>query len=167
MIREKSAGAIVFRRVGPPRLASGEAGAKIKYLLLHYESGHWDFPRGHIERGETEEETARREIREETGIKKLDFVPEFRSAHSWFYKKKLGKKSVLSRKTAILYLAETKTHQVKISEEHVGYKWLDFDKAIGELTFLKSQKILEKANEFLKKKQGKLYGQLTNYKFRV
>jgi len=139
MIREKSAGAVIFRREGK----------KNKYLLLHYESGHWDFPRGHIERGETEAETARREIREETGIRKLDFVPEFRSSHSWFYKKKLGKRSVLSRKTAILYLAETKTHQVKISEEHVGYKWLDFSMAMKQLTFENSKKILEKADRFL------------------
>ena len=58
MIREKSSGAVVFR----------QAGKKIKYLLLHYESGHWDFPRGHIERGETEQITAAREIKEETGL---------------------------------------------------------------------------------------------------
>lgn len=140
MIREKSAGAVVFRR----------AGKKIKYLLLHYESGHWDFPRGHIERGETEQITAAREIREETGIKKINFVPGFRFPISWFYRKKIGKKMIMSNKTAVLFLAETKVHQVKISDEHIGYKWLDYDKAVSELTFLKSQKILEKANEFLK-----------------
>lgn len=142
MIKEKSAGAVIFRR---------EAG-KIKYLLLHYESGHWDFPRGHIERGETEEETARREIREETGIKKLDFLPGFRLAHSWFYRKRFDTKTVLSNKTAILFLAETKTHQVKISSEHIGYQWLSFDKAMKQLTFDNSKKILEKADKFL---QGK------------
>ncbi|MDP3057131.1 MAG: NUDIX domain-containing protein [bacterium] len=160
MIREKSAGAIIFRRAGPPkngeaRFDSSEstrARKKIRYLLLHYESGHWDFPRGHIERGETEQETARREIREETGIKKINFIPEFRFAISWFYRKKVGKKTLMSNKTAVLFLAETKVHQVKISDEHIGYKWLDFNKAISELTFLKSQKILQKANEFLEEK---------------
>lgn len=140
MIREKSAGAVIFRR----------AGRQIKYLILHYESGHWDFPRGHIERGETEEETARREIREETGIKKLDFLPGFRLAHSWFYRKHFDKKTVLSHKTAILFLAETKTHQVKISPEHIGYRWMDFEKAMKRLTFKNSKKILEKADNFLR-----------------
>ncbi len=139
MIREKSAGAIIFRREGKKR----------KYLLLHYESGHWDFPRGHIERGETEEETARREIKEETGIKKINFLPEFRLAHSWFYRKRFDAKTVLSRKTAILFLAETKTHQVKISPEHIGYQWLSFGKAIKQLTFPNSKKLLEKAEKFL------------------
>ncbi len=140
MIREKSAGAVVFRR----------SGKKNKYLLLHYESGHWDFPRGHIERGETEQVTAAREIEEETGIKKIIFIPGFRVSTSWFYRKKIGKRMPMSNKTAVLYLAETKVHQVKISKEHIDYKWLDFDKAIETLTFDQSKKILKKADEFLK-----------------
>lgn len=149
MIREKSAGAIIFRRAGPPE--KSQASKTIKYLLLHYESGHWDFPRGHIERGETERETAARETEEETGIKKINFIPGFRQALSWFYRKKIGKKMLVSSKTAVLFLAETKSRQIKISGEHIGYKWLVFSKAIEQLTFQKSQKILEKANEFLKR----------------
>lgn len=143
MIREKSAGAVIFRR----------SGRKNKYLLLHYESGHWDFPRGHIERGETEQCAAAREIEEETGIKKINFVSGFRVSVSWFYRKKIGKKMLMSNKTAVLFLAQTKTRRIKISDEHIGYNWMAFDKAIGELTFLKSRKILEKANEFLKEKR--------------
>lgn len=144
MIREKSAGAVVFRK----------AGQKIKYLLLHYESGHWDFPRGHIERGETEQETAAREIEEETGIRKINFVPDFRVSISWFYRRKVGRRTMMSNKTAVLFLAETKVHQVKISDEHTGYKWLNFDQAVKELTFAKSQKILEKADKFLSEKRA-------------
>ena len=65
MPREKSAGAIIFRT---------ENGIKY-YLLLHYapsepgKRGQWGFAKGHVEEGETEEETARREVAEETGIK--------------------------------------------------------------------------------------------------
>lgn len=143
MIREKSAGAVVFRR---------EAG-KIKYLILHYESGHWDFARGHVERGETEQTTAAREIQEETGIGKINFISGFRVPISWFYRKKVGKKTLMSNKTAVLFLAETKVHQVKISDEHIGYKWLDFDGATKCLTFAKSQEILKKADEFLREKE--------------
>jgi bis(5'-nucleosidyl)-tetraphosphatase len=64
---EKSAGAVVFRKTDKG----------IKYLLLKYRNGHWDFPKGHIENGETEEETMRREVREETGIDDLKIVPGF------------------------------------------------------------------------------------------
>ena len=50
---EKSAGAVIFRKQNDA----------ILYLLLHYEAGHWDLAKGHIEKGESLEETARREGR--------------------------------------------------------------------------------------------------------
>ena len=59
MFHEKSCGAIVFRRFH----------GNIQILLIkHINSGHWSFPKGHIENNETETETAVREIKEETGI---------------------------------------------------------------------------------------------------
>lgn len=76
MPKEVSAGAVIFRRDG-----------EIKYLLLQYEMGHWDFPRGAIERGEEEKETVQREVREETNIADLKFMPGFREKISWFYRK--------------------------------------------------------------------------------
>lgn len=144
MIREKSAGAVVYRRFGQ----------KIKYLLLHYESGHWDFPRGHIERGEKERQTAKREISEETGIVKLEFVPGFRVSTKWFFKKKIGKRFFSVHKTAVLFLAETKARRVKISHEHIGHKWLVYEKAVKQATFDNTKNLLEKANKFLSTRQN-------------
>ena len=43
---EKSCGAVVFREENGVRL----------YLLLHYAEGHWDLPKGHVEKGESEEQ---------------------------------------------------------------------------------------------------------------
>ncbi|MFH1332713.1 MAG: NUDIX domain-containing protein, partial [archaeon] len=63
MIKEKSAGVIVYN--------NGE------FLILQYTAGHWDFPKGHIEKGETERETALRELKEETGITDAFFVKGF------------------------------------------------------------------------------------------
>ena len=40
-----------------------------KYLILHYEEGHWDFPKGNIEEGESEEEAALRELEEDGDYK--------------------------------------------------------------------------------------------------
>ncbi len=59
MKTEKSCGAVVFR----------EYDNKTQILLIrHLNGGHWAFPKGHVENGETEEETALREILEETGL---------------------------------------------------------------------------------------------------
>ena len=37
-------------------------------LLVKHNKGHWDFPKGHVEEGETEKQTALREVKEETNI---------------------------------------------------------------------------------------------------
>ncbi len=136
MPKETSAGAVVFRRDG-----------EIKYLLLRYESGHWDFPRGAIEIGEKEEETVVREAKEETGIADLIFLPNFREKIFWFYKKD----GQTIYKEAIFYLAETKTAEVKLSDEHIDFKWLPYAEAMEQITFPNGKKVLEKANEFFLK----------------
>ncbi|WP_322173516.1 bis(5'-nucleosyl)-tetraphosphatase [Acutalibacter caecimuris] len=60
MKMEKSCGAIVCReKEGLPQVL----------VIRHRNGGHWGFPKGHVEGNETEEETAKREIREETGMK--------------------------------------------------------------------------------------------------
>jgi 8-oxo-dGTP pyrophosphatase MutT (NUDIX family) len=59
MLHEKSCGAIVYRKYH---------GNTEILLIKHINSGHWSFPKGHVEGDETEEETAKREIFEETGI---------------------------------------------------------------------------------------------------
>ena len=72
MPQEKSAGALIFRMT-PVKSAEGGVSQEAKqfngvknniphYLLLHYESGHWEFAKGHIEKGESEEQTVRREL---------------------------------------------------------------------------------------------------------
>ena len=135
MINEKSAGAVIFIRE-----------KEIKYLLLHYGLGHWDFVKGNIEDKEDDKETIIREIEEETNIKDLKFIPNFREKIQFFFKRK----GELVKKEVIYYLAETKTTKVKLSFEHIGYKWLNYKDALKQLTFKTSKEILKKANSMLK-----------------
>ena len=146
MPKEKSAGAIVFRRED----------SNIYYLLLHYESGHWGFPKGHIEENENEEGAARREIEEETGIKDIKIIDGFKEYEKYFFRQTYGlpqeekKKAPWVFKLVVFYLAETKTKEVKISFEHQDYKWLPYKETLKQLTFKNAKEILKKANEFLK-----------------
>ena len=68
MQHEKSCGAVVFTRTDKG----------VKYLLIANLKGIYGFPKGHVEAGETEEQTALREIREETGLR-VTLVPGFRA----------------------------------------------------------------------------------------
>jgi bis(5'-nucleosidyl)-tetraphosphatase len=135
MTTEHSAGAIVFR----------EEDGKIFYLILHYEEGHWGYPKGHIENRETIEETARREIREETGITNLKFLDGFKEQTHYFYHN--GKERVF--KTVTFLLARTRSKDVRLSFEHIGYEWLPFDEALEKITFKDEKQLLQKAWSFI------------------
>jgi len=135
---EKSAGAIVFRR-----------NKEIKYLLIQYQRGHWEFPRGLIEKGESLEDTARREIKEEVDIGEIKFIPGFKEWIKFFFK--FRGENVM--KIVTFLLAQTKTEKVKLSYEHKDYLWLPYQEAINRLTFKGSKEVLRKANDHLKLKR--------------
>lgn len=137
MPKEKSCGAIVFKKQKDG----------IKYLILHYGAGHWDFPKGRQEKNEKEEQTALREIKEETGIEDIEFADGFREAISYFYKQ--GGETVF--KEVIFFLAQSATDEVKLSSEHIGYAWLGYENAYKKLTFNNAKELLRKANQFLYK----------------
>ncbi len=137
MLKEISAGAIVFKR-----------NEGIKYLLLKptKESVYWDLPKGNVERGEEILKTAQREIREETGLTNLQFFPQFKEKIGYFYRRN---KELIS-KEVVFFLAEALDNEVKISHEHVDYRWFEFHDAIKKLRE-NSVKVIEKANELLRK----------------
>lgn len=109
----------------------------------------WDFPRGKVEKGETEEQTAVREIREETQLSEVHIVPGFRKTTSWYYRWK----GVNIYKEAVYFLAEVKSERVRISHEHVEFAWADYDAAMETLTYDNTKNILKAARAFLKKNE--------------
>jgi 8-oxo-dGTP pyrophosphatase MutT (NUDIX family) len=133
---EHSAGAIVFRK------ESGE----MFYLILHYEEGHWGYPKGHIEKKETLEETARREIREETGITDVEFISGFKELTKYFFVFE-GQRIF---KTVVFLLAKTHNKEIQLSFEHIGYAWLPYLEALERITFKDEKTLLEKAEKLIK-----------------
>lgn len=135
MIQVNSAGAIIYYN------DNGE----LKFLLLQYIGKYWEYARGHVEKGETKEKAAKREIFEEAGLKNLSFIEGFqtKSVFQYEYKKKKYNKEVA------LFLAESKSNKVKISHEHIGYIWLPAKKALKKITFDNSKKAFKDALDFL------------------
>ena len=132
---EHSAGAIVFRE---------EAGRTL-FLLLHYEEGHWGASKGHIESGESVENTARREVQEEAGIRDLFFIPGFKETIRYFFQGEQGRVF----KIVTFLLAQTRTAEVTISFEHTGFEWLPYAEALTRTTYRDEKTVLEKAAKFL------------------
>lgn len=139
-VREKSCGVILYRTENAHR----------EYLLLHYPSGHWDYPKGHVEERDANElDTARRELEEETGIKNVDFEMAFREP--MYYEFNRGKKELV-RKTVVYFLARSNESGVKLSFEHKNYIWLPYEKALKKLTFENARELLRRGEKYLNTK---------------
>jgi len=140
MTVHKSAGIVLYR------LEDSEP----YYLLLNY-GGFWDYPKGHIEKGENLIQTAKRETAEETGIKQVEIIPSFKETLKYFVKNYETDEREL--KFATFFIGKTKVSKVKLSYEHEGYTWLPYDKAHKKLTFKTAKDLLKNANKIVEKKE--------------
>lgn len=120
---------------------------KIKFLLLKQHQGHWGFPKGHVEKGEKYLDTAMRELKEETGIKKIKLIRNKILLRD-FYSYNNGKNKII--KTVDYFIAESLADYVKIdNKEIINFKWVTFEKGTDRLTFSKSKRILKSANKII------------------
>ncbi|RNJ78768.1 MAG: NUDIX domain-containing protein [Nitrosopumilus sp. H8] len=134
-MKETSAGVVLFRRVS----------GRVRFLLLHYPSGHWDFVKGKMEPGETTRETALRETEEETGITDVAFLDGFEEQIR--YEFEYNGETI--RKKVVLFLAETRTKKIRISHEHTGYAWHGYEEAVENTTFENARVVLARAHAIL------------------
>lgn len=123
IVREPTAGGVVFRR--------NQAG-EVEFLLYQDARDRWTIPKGHIEPGETAQVTAKREIGEETGLKKLEL-------HGWLGKVNFRYRRIdkLVLMTTQVYLARALDPNEKLQKEEWmnGLKWFSFHDALDEVEY--------------------------------
>lgn len=134
-MNEKSSGTVIFR----------DTPEGIVFLLLHYPSGHWDFVKGKMEKGENPLDTVVREAKEETGISDLNFVDGFEENIEYDFQFE----GELIHKKVVFYLAKTNTEKITISHEHLDFVWLDYKSAFEKITYQNAKSVLSKANQLL------------------
>lgn len=132
---EKSCGAVVFTRLD----------GKIKYLLIANLEGVWGFPKGHMENGETEVETALREVYEETNLK-IKLIGDFKTVDEHLIP---SKKDTI--KQIVYFLGEFDNQEkIIIQEKELSTSCLvDYAEAIELFQYESSKRILHLANEFI------------------
>ncbi|MBR3654071.1 MAG: NUDIX domain-containing protein [Elusimicrobia bacterium] len=126
---------------------------EILFLLVYSERNkEWGFPKGHVEPDETELETAKREIKEETGIENIEFVKNFRCTDTYKIKGTLSTtKNRIIDKNVIYYLARTREDFKCSCDNEIGQgKWLNCDRAIEHLKHDNQKKLLKSAYMFIK-----------------
>ncbi len=134
MQHEKSCGAIVYRKFH----------GNIELLLIKNQNGgHWSFPKGHVEGTETEEETAVREIMEETGIQ-VALDTSFRHVITYAPKKE-------TTKDVIYFLARALTYDYTPQEEEIAQiKWVEINHATSILSYDNDRQLVTLAKEQIK-----------------
>lgn len=130
---ECSCGAVVYREIG----------GQIRYLVIkNKRSAHWSFPKGHVEPGETYEQTAKREVLEEAGIH-IKIAPGFRESSNYMIQNR-------AEKTVLIFVAGTRDINTVIQESEIeDYAWLTYENAMRRLKFDNDLKILTDARAFL------------------
>ena len=132
---ERSCGAVVFRR------AEGD----LRFLLIkNHRSTHWGFPKGHVENFETAEQTARREVLEETGLR-IRLLPGFSCQSEYMISGSI-------EKCVTIFLAETTDKRTTIQEAEIeDYIWVNYPKALQTLKFENDRNTLRKAWAYLRR----------------
>lgn len=134
MKKEKSCGAVIYKYENN----------KLYILLVKHNKGHFGSPKGHVELGETEEETALREIKEETN---LDVILDNKFRYVVTYSP--AKDCI---KDVVYFIATPKTNDIKPQEEEISeINWYEENIAIEKATYDDEKKILTAAIEYLSK----------------
>ncbi len=135
--QEKSVGCIVYKL--------SDSGRPSFLVVKDMAHGNWGFPKGHMESGESEKETAKREVKEEVGLD-IDIENGFREEIS--YELKNG-----TTKQVVYFLAKVNVDaEVAYTDGEIeDHRWLSMYEAIGRVTFVNAALLVQKAKQFLDK----------------
>lgn len=136
--KDRSIGVIIYH------MKNGEP----EFLIIKHRQGHWSFAKGHKEKGESDFQTALRELKEETGIKDANFISDKIELSEKYSFNSANKHRV--EKSVDYFIAEVPSNDVKIDNmEILEYQWQELNSGLELVTFTESQNILKKANEII------------------
>lgn len=155
MKEEVSSGIVVFKDDNGTR----------KYLLLNRMEGFLDFPKGHIEQGESEEAAAERETLEESGLSVKPIRGFRKETAYWFrerartnderqdsvsqYARKRSSGELIHKKLVMFIGRASEDESPKVSMEHTGFQWLDYSQCMSLLRYDNQRELIEEAENFL------------------
>lgn len=137
---EKSCGSVIYKLENK----------SIYILLIKHNKGHWSFPKGHMETGETEYQTAIREVKEETNLD-IKIYDGFRYVTTYSPKENV-------MKDVVYFLSTPINNEIKPQLEEVQkIEWINENEAKNIITYKEDIKILDEALNFIKTKKLDIY----------
>lgn len=123
IVREPTAGGVVFRR---------DKDGNVEILLIQDAKDRWTIPKGHIEEGETAQQTAKREIGEEAGLTNTEVIGWLGKIH---FRYRRVDKLVLMTTQIYLVRASGDTNAIQKEEWMNGIKWFKFNDALDAIEY--------------------------------
>jgi tRNA nucleotidyltransferase (CCA-adding enzyme) len=116
-----------------------------RVLLVQTRKGNWGFPKGGQHIGETDEQTALRELKEETGIV-AEILPDFRETGEYYGKDK----GVVKHSDLVIFVARAKSVDITPQKtELITAGWFHQEEAVKKVTHENTKRILEQAIRFI------------------
>ncbi|EMA50273.1 bis(5'-nucleosyl)-tetraphosphatase [Halococcus thailandensis] len=134
-VEATSAGAILFR----------DTRGRREYLLLKSRPGDWEFPKGGVEGEEELQQTAIREVTEESGISDFRLIDGFRREYDYVFQ--AGGETI--HKTVHLFIAESAEASAELSHEHRDHQWRDYEQALNTITQDGPRDIFREAHDYI------------------
>ncbi len=148
---QTSAGCIVFRKLPD---------TEIEIVLLYRAEpfNEWIFPKGGVETGERIEETAIREVREETGLEEFEIITDLPVIKFTYF---ADQQQIKFYKSVHYFLAKYKSGNINLyknpdpgdTKEHVKISWIPVSEAINKVKYLQEKALLRKVQEIIKNSQ--------------
>ncbi len=132
-------------------------GAVRRYLLVQHHAGHWSFPKGHPESGETHERAARRELKEETGLAEVELLTSPMFDERYVFTKRSGK--VVEKAVTYFVGRVARPGTVAVQQKELAdFAWGDVSATRARLTFAEGRALLAEVEAFLASGGGEKIG---------
>ena len=135
IIKEKSFGVIPFRKIN----------GDVEFFLINHIAGYWGFPKGHSESGESEIETARRELKEETGITNVNLSKNISFIDNYCFEN--GNNTINKTVEYFLGFTENENSIIIDNNEVLDYSWVIYEEALKLINFDGLKSILNQAHD--------------------
>lgn len=128
----------------PYRVINGQR----QFLLIQHKAGHWAFPKGHPEKGETDLETARRELAEETGISDVEIDREHPFKEHYTFTKRDGTQV---SKRVVYFLGQVAANQAIVLQktEVSDHAWGSSSQTLKRMSFDEGRALLDEVLAYL------------------
>jgi len=123
-----------------------------RILLISTQSGRrWQLPKGHIEEGESPEQTAVREVREETGVTSRVLAP-LPGVEYWFVERGMRR---IHKQVDYFLMAYVSGDTTDFDIREVsGAEWFSWEEGLAKLSFENERKVVEQARRVAREREA-------------